>query len=366
MADKAEEGQGDRGSASTRDAVELAEHLATLARSGLPLPAGLRAVGDEIDAGPLRTILRGTADRLDRGEGLGEALAIEGTRFPKPVRALVEAGVRSGRLADLLAEFVRHANLGRELRQETWAAVAYPLFLLAALMAILGVACRLSSAALGGLVNMVRDFGLQMPAQNVLVLGIARWVSEWGPTALIIAIGLLTSGGIAIRLVMPPAARRQWTTRIPLIGPVLRFSAVAEFCHMLALLVDAGVPLPEALRMAGASVHDADLADHCGRMAREVESGRPLADAVRVWPAIPAGLGQVFRWGEGRGALPEALHLAGDLFEARARSQASYANGAFLAILLLLIANGLGFAVLLLFHPIQLISRLSGGITLLF
>src|SRR5689334_20098249 len=77
--------------------IALNDEIAALARAGLPLESGLRAVGRDI-AGGLGAAMTGLAARMDRGASLAEALAAEGGTFPPIYRAVVEAGLRAGRL----------------------------------------------------------------------------------------------------------------------------------------------------------------------------------------------------------------------------------------------------------------------------
>ena len=149
---------------------------------------------------------------------------------------------------------------------------------------------------------------------------------------------------VMYRFLLGPAARRRLLCAIPVIGPVLRFTSLTEFCHLLAMLLEADTPLPLAFELAGSSVRDPDVAEACVRMGRAVEGGEPLSSAMGRWASMPAGLGQLFRWSEDRRNLPEALHLAGDMFESRARSQSNFASGVLGTFLLLLILWWVGFA----------------------
>src|SRR5260370_40924833 len=94
------------GQVSRRDTLELVEQLAGLARSGLPLPSGLRAAGAEVDSPELRAIFEDLASQVESGVGLDRAIASSRDRFPEHLRGLILAGARSGRLADVLGEYV--------------------------------------------------------------------------------------------------------------------------------------------------------------------------------------------------------------------------------------------------------------------
>jgi type II secretory pathway component PulF len=130
------------------------------------------------------------------------------------------------------------------------------------------------------------------------------------------------------------------------------------------MLLEAETPLPEAFELAGRGVGDADVAEACDRMARAVSVGQPLSTAFLLWDSIPAGLGQLFRWSQGHRSLPEALRLAGDMFEARARTQSVFAANVLNTFLALFILWWVGFAVATLYLPLtsmlRVLSALSG------
>ncbi len=354
------------GSVSRRDLAELVEQLAALTRSGLPLPSGLRAAGAELDSRPLRATFFDLAGQVESGRTLDEAIASKIGRFPPHVRGLVLAGARSGRLADVLGEYVRTASVGEELRRQFWATLAYPLVTLGAVVVLVGFICHLSVQAVGGLMGDLPAILLlsrpqASPGQAQLLIVLAKFVDQNGLTVLLATFGVAALAWVTARAGMGAARRRRLACRVPVLGPVLRFAALAEFCHLLAMLIEAKVPLPAALELASGAVRDADLAEACGRMGQAVGAGQPLSVAVEHWPGIPSGLGQLFRWSEIHRSLPEALRLAGEMFEARTRSQAQFARSVLGMGLLLLILWWVGFAIASLYIPMmQTIRYLSG------
>ena len=127
---------------SPEEATELAARVAELTKAGLPLGAGLRALADELPGRRLPRVLRRLADRLDAGDDLLDALESQGRSLPAHLRGLMLAGVRSGRLAEVLEEYVDLQRSQSELRRRVWLALAYPFILLlfmTALAAFAGV-----------------------------------------------------------------------------------------------------------------------------------------------------------------------------------------------------------------------------------
>ncbi len=344
------------GRLSRSELVELVEQLTSLTRSGVPLPTGLRAAGEEVLSPKLRFMLRSLAKKIESGASLEDALVSSGG-FPADLRGLILAGSRSGRLADLLTEFVRGANLAAELRRMFWSTLLYPTLVLITVLIVVRLVC---SIAIRSVDNILRDFGVDQPGSTLFLIALSRVIVDHGTEMLVALVVVPMALYGLFRLMNSPADRWRLICRIPLIGPILRYCALTNFCHRMAMLLEADLPLPLAFELAGSSVGDAEVADACQRMGHAVESGQPLSKAVRLWDAIPAGLGQLFHWSENQQSMPEALHLAGDLFESRARAQSRFATSVLSVVILLMIFSWIGFAVLALYLPmIQLIGRLA-------
>ncbi len=223
---------------SERDVAELLDQLLALTRAGLPLPAGLRAASAELESFPLRRAFDRLANQLDAGIGLDSALVAEAGQFPAHLRGLVLAGARTGRLADVLGEVIQASNLGRELRGKVWATLAYPAL-------ILGSGARLDPVHLppvepdhgrsgGGFRRSPGLYHEQVDQQDRIHL--CNYVGSSRPTTSAVLPGLALVGQsrlpvLAVRVLRPRGGKRSLEA-VPLYGPLLRFVALAEFCHL--------------------------------------------------------------------------------------------------------------------------------------
>ena len=350
---------------SEREVTELLDQLLALTRAGSPLPGGLRAASAELESAPLRATFVRLADHLDQGRGLDAALLDEAGQFPAHLQGLILAGARTGRLGDVLGEVVQGSNLGHELRGRVRASLAYPSLVLAVVVALSVFICHISYRISSELSDdFLRDFGVQRLTSTLVIYSITSFVTHydvWAPPSLAVVGGL---GWLLWRSLLSPARRRRILESVPLYGPLLRFVALAEFCHLTALLVEADIPLPEALNLAGGSVRDPALADTCQRIAASVADGESLTASLRGWTGLPASLGQLLAWGEDNQELAGALRFAGDMFETRAEAQATFASQVVGAVMLIFILWWVGFAIAAIYLPItssiQLLGKLAG------
>jgi len=359
------EHQGGRGELSPDEAARLSERITDVARSGLPLGPGLRALGEEMPRGRFRSSLERLADEIDRGVPLPAALDAQKGRFPAHLRGLVEGGIRTGRLGDVLGRFSSHANLTAELKRGVWLALAYPVLTLVVAVALF---LMVEVILVSQFENIFRDFGVPLPGMTILLVEISHAArAGWPILVALLVVAVLAA--LFLRFVMPRDKRNSLISRLPVIGPLWRYSAWAEFCHLLALLLEAETPMPEALRLTGRGVDDVAIDRACREMALEVERGATLSEALAgrapgepdVRRSMPLGLSSLLQWAEDHATIAEILRMAGEMFQARSGSQATFAGTVLGVITVLGAMVGVGVVVVGLFLPlITLVSKLSG------
>ncbi|MEO6808714.1 MAG: type II secretion system F family protein, partial [Isosphaeraceae bacterium] len=340
--------EGGRDRLSEGDVVDLAQYVAGLSASGLALPPGLRALGEELPSGSMRRTLDSLAEALERGESLDEAMRTQGNRLPPHLQGVVKAGLRTGRLGEILGRFIAFQRVGADLKRATWMSLAYPLVLLACLI---GLFTFVSWIVVEDFRRIFMDFGVNLPVITLVLLEVSGGITRagWGM--------LLVPVLVVVVVCMGGPWRRRVVNRLPLIGPIWRWGALAEFAHLLALLLESEVPLPEALPLAAGGVGDADLTASCRRLAREIDAGGSLAEGLVRERIMPRGFARLLDWSRAHQSLPEALHMAGETFEARARTQATIVGIFITVVAVLLTIVGIGLIVLGLFLPlIQLLS----------
>jgi general secretion pathway protein F len=264
--------------------------------------------------------------------------------------------MRSNSLGDLLSRYCEYASVGTELKRALWLSLAYPLLTAATAVALFVFVCAVVVAQFEAI---YRDFGIPLPRLTIGVLTLARGVrTTWGALPVLALLGL--GVWLAVRLLLPRATRRSMAGRLPLVGTVWRATSLAEYCHLLGLLLESDLPLPEALRLAGEGIQDADVDSSSRAMAKSVESGELFSHAMAKQPVFPLALARLVRWAEKEKSLSEVLHVAGSMFQTHARSYAGLA-GTVLTFLCVLVVCFMVTVIPALFLPlITLISKLSG------
>lgn len=293
-----------------REAEAILASVADVTVAGLPLAAGLRAAAAESPRRRLANELRYVAGELEHGSSLADVLLPSQGRWAGYVGGLIRAGMRSGKLGEVLVEVVDQQRRLQALRQAMLSALVYPAVLVGLTLL---VAVFVQVVSVGSIVGMFTEFRLKVPYMTQVLV----WMYDSGVVWLLEGTGALALGLLVGGLIAGPArCRRAWAT-VPLVGAMWHWSGVAEFTRLLGFLVEQEIPLDEALQLAADGVHDADLRQAGGSLASGVRAGRSLAEVLAATHRFPNSLQPILGWGERSGHLGEACRTASEMFEGR-------------------------------------------------
>jgi general secretion pathway protein F len=299
---------------SLDDLVALADEMAALARAGVPLEQGLIEAAKDFSSGSgSNALIENVARRMQSGEGLLHILSTSSRSFPAAYRAVLEAGIRSGRLSAALEGVAASARRLADLRRFARSAVVYPLLV----AAFAYVMFLLSLWYLQPSIHQAYE-AFRVPA-NSLNDTLVRWGRTaliWGPLLpLLVALpvlGLWYWTGRALRQDDGLARHLLTSTRL------VKYGQMSAFAEMLAMLVDHDVPLGESMVLAADASGDAALGRTARTMAFEIQRGRSVDAEQAVAGGIPPMLAWLLVQGTSQSALVEALKRIAGSYHRRA------------------------------------------------
>jgi type II secretory pathway component PulF len=341
---------------SPDDLIALNDQIAGMARAGLPLDRGLASLADEMGRGRLRDVTRALADDLRAGHPLPDALARRGNKVPPYYAALVTAGVRTGRVAEVLATLTAYARTVATTRAIVVESLYYPAVVAAvsfALFAFLGF------TVIPQFQQIFREFNLELPLLTKVVLNVGEQPAVFVgvPAAAVAAVLLLW---LVQRLT--PAGRRMWARlvyAVPVVGTLLRAARIAAFSELLAVLVEHDIPLPEAFRLAGAASSDPLSARNAVATADALAAGVPLADALTGRGLVPEWVAWMAGAGARMGTLGPALRQVAVVYRRQVEARSMLLRSV-LPPLLVLVTAGLLVGVFVVALMLPLIKLLEG------
>ena len=260
--------------------------LSSLLAAGVPLSRALVILCKEASNPTAAAKWKQIYDSVIDGVTLADSMATMPETFPRVYVAMVSAGETGGFLDLVLAQIADFQAREKDLKSKVTAALLYPaiLFVLAC-----GVMIVLMTFFIPRFQKMFEGFGGQLPLLTRIIVGVSHAVRAYG---LFAAVGLVIVGFLFRNWISSEEGRRSWeglVIRVPVLGPLLSQFAMARFCRMLGTLLNAGVPLVQALNVARKSIGNQILVDAVSnsidRVKEGAQLGASLSDCRNLFPS---------------------------------------------------------------------------------
>jgi general secretion pathway protein F len=302
---------------SLDELIALNDEIAALARAGLPLESGLVQVGGDMP-GRLRALATDLGEKMRGGESLPEALDSVGG-VPPLYRAVVEAGLRAGRLPAALEGLAGYARCVAEARQAIGLAMWYPLTVV-----LLGYALFLfiATTVIPRFVGAFSTLGLPLHGALRWLEAVGETARYWGPVLPVAVLVFLFSWAGSRRAANLGSGQFGVLRYFPWVGSMLQGFEAAGFSELLAVLVEHGVPYPQALVLAGEGSGNAVLAAATKGLAEGIRQGRPASELLRGRGSFPPLLRWLLATAPAQVQLASGLRQLSARYRSRARHQA--------------------------------------------
>ena len=342
--------------ASAQDLEWLWEEIAHAVRQENPLPTALQELS-RTHAGTRRgKIARRLGESLARGMTLSDAVAVEGKRLPAGAAAAIEAGERGGQLAQSLQALAENAHAEGSLRASITQAVAYPVVLA---FASLGALLFINLSILPQFQEMWDEFDVQLPATTLMLptfLPVASVALLLLPALTLTVLYLLPAGALPCRRLLDWAR-----VELPVMGGVMRRLAVAQWCGTMSFLVRAGVPEPQAVRLAGESIGNTSLATISQAMGDRLDAGVRLGEAMGQKRFFPPPLTWMVQASEKAGGHQHVWAAAHELYCEQSQRRAYVVSVILRVIFVCLAFQMVALTLHALFGPLIQLLHCMGG-----
>lgn len=227
--------------------------LSTLQDAGLPLLRSVQILESQQRPGKLKSILADVAEDVESGSSLSDSFAKHPKAFDRLYSKMVAAGEVGGVLDIILQRLADFMEKGERLRRRIKGALIYPAVVISiAVLIVTGI----MYFVIPKFQEIFNDFDVELPGLTIWLVNASKWVAGGSsedqavPGAVWILLSPFLLFGLykLIRVTGPgKAATDIIFARIPVIGPLIRKTAIARFTRTLGTLISAGVPILEAI-----------------------------------------------------------------------------------------------------------------------
>jgi type IV pilus assembly protein PilC len=294
------------------EVMHFSRQLGAFVRAGVPLIEAIEVIEEEAENKVLRRVLAAVREELRTGETFSSALAPFQTMFPQFYVDMLRAAELTGTLDNVLDEISRYIERDLDARQKIRSAMVYPLVVL--VMAIITITV-LAVYVLPRFKDFFASLGAKLPLPTRMLIGLTDFLGNWW-WALLGGIVLIVVGfALLFRAHWGRRLRDRTLLKLWVVGEVVRYTIVERFCRLLASMMEAGVPLPEAMTVLGRGTNNVIFQEGLASVREAMIRGQGIAAPMAASKLFPGAVIQMVRVGEDTGSLDQQLEAAAAYFD---------------------------------------------------
>jgi type IV pilus assembly protein PilC len=295
-----------------RDLMHFSRQLGVFIRAGIPIINALDVISVEMTDKVFKPALEDIMEMLRSGSTFSAAASRHEEVFPPFYLGILRSAEVTGNLDVALDELADYLDRDIDVRQKVRSALVYPIIVLG--MAVV-VVLVLTLFVLPRFETFFQSFHAELPLPTRMLLSVSHFMGQWGWLIVTIIVGSTIAVVLYFRTLKGRARKDQLLLRLPVAGDLLEHAIVERFCRILASMMNAGVPVPEALAVTGDATNNAVFRERIARARDAMLRGEGLATPLNSTDLFPSSIRQMFRVGEDTGSLDKQLETAADYLD---------------------------------------------------
>lgn len=292
---------------SEKDLLLITRQLSGLISASVPALEAMDVLISTAKSKTTKRILEDISRDIRNGRSFADAIGKHPKAFPAFYIAMIRAAEMSGELSKTFEVLSGYIERSMSSKRSVRAALYYPMILMG--LAIVAVIV-LSAVVLPKFVDFFNSLNVQLPATTRALLATAGFVQNYWLLMGLGSVLLILSASYYRRTPSGRLVFDRLLLRIPVFGETIRLINLERFAQMLSSLVDAGVPLPDSLRLTGESLTNMVYARAIEQVRSGVIAGRGLTGPLKEVGVFPIDTVQILNVGERSGRLGEQLDHA--------------------------------------------------------
>src|SRR6186713_703712 len=301
-----------RGSIKMRDIVIFTRQFSTMINAGLPLVQALDILAKQTENKVLSNVTRDVVFDVESGHTVADALSKHPKAFSDLYVNMVAAGEAGGILDTILMRLATFMEKNDALVRKVKGAMIYPGVIMS--VAVIAISVLLIFV-IPVFQNMFAGVGMALPLPTRVVIAASNFLRGYWWAVLAAGVGgsfmfkryyASSSGKLVIDRLM---------LRIPVLGDVLRKSAVSRFTRTLGTLISSGVSILDGLEITAKTAGNRVIQDAIMESRASIAGGETISAPLQKSQVFPPMVISMIAVGEQTGGLDEMLSKIADFYD---------------------------------------------------
>ena len=340
------------GGVTDKDLVIFTRQFATMINAGLPLIQALEILASQSENKQLRKAVGEVRIQVEGGATFADALQKHPKVFDELYVNMVHAGEIGGLLDTILGRLAKHIEKAMKLKAQVKAAMVYP-------AAILGVAVIVISVLMIWVIPIFAKMFAEMsggkiglPGPTQIVIDVSNFMQSY---IVHLVIGAVLAGwGIKKYYATPKGrlAMDRMFLKLPIVGELIRKTAVAKFTRTLGTLITSGVPILDGLSITAKTAGNKVIEEAIMAARMSISGGKTIAEPLSKGEIFPKMVTHMISVGETTGALDAMLGKIADFYEDEVDQAVASLTSLLEPMMMVFLGTLIGFIVVAMYLPI--------------
>lgn len=292
--------------------IMFSRQMYSLTKAGVPITRAMRGLANTVTNPLLAETLNALSSDLEKGHALSSALAKHPKVFNELYLSIIHVGENTGQLDNAFLQMAKYLELERETTKNVKQATRYPMFVMIAIAAAIGI---INVFVIPAFKSVFASFGGELPWQTKALIALSDFTIEWW---------YLIVGGFVLALiafkrwVKTEAGHKAWDRRklkFPVIGSILYRAVLGRFARTFSIVLKAGVPIEQGLAVVANAVGNRYIGDKVATMRMGIERGESFTQTAHQTQMFSPLVMQMLAVGEETGRVDQMLEEAAGFYE---------------------------------------------------
>ena len=290
------------------------EQVAMVLKAGIPLGDGMETLARSYAGSRYGERFEGMRAGLERHGTLSQALE-EAGMFPDYLLAMTRIGERSGKLDEVMASLSNYYQWEAQIKTSVKNAILYPgvlVMMLAVVIAILVI------SVIPVFQRVFDSLGLGVNSSASVAMQIGVGVGK----GMLVLVGVFAVALFAVGLLLRSGSRKSVLAVLSRIIPAVRRVnarlSTARYASALSMMLSAGYPVEDAMRLAPSVVTDEAHRRQAELAQKELLAGGKFSDAIEKSGLFEPMHEKMIRFGSAAGRLDAVMEKLSGIYMSEA------------------------------------------------
>lgn len=341
-----------------RDMSVFCRQFASILKAGVSVINALEMLAEQTENKKLKEAIVNTQSNVEKGENLSDSMR-QNDVFPSILIDMVRAGEASGSLENSLTRMAIQFEKDAKMNGIVKKAMMYPIVLICVMI---GVIIVMLTFVIPSFMTMFEDLDSELPVTTKAILAMSNSLKNYWYIYLIVVVGVVVGIQMYKRTDNGRHNLDKLKLKIPVFGLLQTKSACASFARTMSTLLQAGMPMIDALEISASTMKNVLFYDGLEKVKNGVSLGLPLSNQLKATGLFPAMVVHMVSIGEETGNVEEMLTNSAVYYEEEVEIQTQTLTSLMEPIIIVMMAFVVVLLIMAIYQPmIQLYNTLGSA-----